>query len=187
MIPLILRLDISGQPQGWMPWEAAVMAYSKDRVSWTAGENVFRVYGGVNRVNGQRSFLDIHSIVAVKGMSKASRYNAIPPLSNRELFRRDSHLCLYCGNTFKVSDLTRDHIMPSSRGGKDCWTNVVTTCKRCNHHKGSRLLHECGMELLALPYAPNYAEYLALQNSGRILGDQMDFLKTGFTKYCRWL
>ena len=187
MIPLILRLDISGQPQGWMPWEEAVMAYSKDRVSWTAGENVFRIYGGVNRANGQRSFLDIHSIVAVKGMSKTSRYDAVPPLSNRELFRRDSHLCLYCGHTFEVSELTRDHIVPRSRGGKDCWTNVITACKRCNHHKGSRLLNECGMELLALPYAPNYAEYLALQNSGRILGDQMDFLKAGFTKHCRWL
>ncbi|MDE0006883.1 MAG: HNH endonuclease, partial [Gammaproteobacteria bacterium] len=49
-----------------------------------------------------------------------------------------------------------------------------------NHHKGSRLPHECDMELLALPYAPNLAEYLALTNSGRILIDQMDFLATRF-------
>ena len=58
--------------------------------------------------------------------------------------------------------------------------NVVAACKRCNHHKGNRLPHECGMELLALPYVPNTAEYLALINSGRILGDQMDFLASQF-------
>ena len=187
MIPLILRLDISGQPQGWMHWIDAVSAYCKDRVSWTAGDNVFRIHGGISRVSGHRSHMDIHSIVAVKGFRNASCFNAVPPLNNRELFRRDRHMCLYCGHSFKVSELTRDHIVPRSRAGKDCWTNVVTACKRCNHHKGSRLLSECNMELLALPYTPNYAEYLALQNSGRILGDQMQFLKAGFTKHCRWL
>ncbi|MDH5325306.1 MAG: HNH endonuclease [Gammaproteobacteria bacterium] len=187
MIPLILRLDVSGRPQGWMPWEQAVVVYSKNRVSWSAGENVFRVYGGVNRASGERSFLDIHSIVAVKGRSKGSRFSAVPPLSNRELFRRDNHQCMYCGCGFKVSELTRDHIVPSSRGGADSWTNVVTACKRCNHFKGSRLLKECGLELLALPYTPNFTEYLALQNSGRILVDQMDFLKSGFSQHCRWL
>ena len=47
------------------------------------------------------------------------------------------------------------------------------------------LLEECGMELMALPYVPNFAEYLALTNSGRILGDQMDFLKKSFSSNSR--
>ena len=49
-----------------------------------------------------------------------------------------------------------------------------------NHFKGSRLVENCGMELLALPYTPNYPEYLVLTNSGRILGDQMNFLRKSF-------
>ena len=83
--------------------------------------------------------------------------------------------------------LTRDHVVATSRGGRDSWDNVVAACKRCNHHKGSRLLQECGMELMALPYLPNFAEYLALTNSGRILGDQMDFLRKSFGSNSRLL
>ena len=83
------------------------------------------------------------------------------------------------------SVLTRDHVVPKSRGGADEWENVVAACRRCNHHKGSRAPHECGMALLALPYVPNLAEYLALINSGRILGDQMDFLSTQFGRASR--
>jgi 5-methylcytosine-specific restriction endonuclease McrA len=103
------------------------------------------------------------------------------------LFGRDRNVCLYCGREFIDASLTRDHVVAKSLGGTDRWDNVVTACKRCNHYKGNRLLHECGMELLALPYVPNFAEYLALINSGRILGDQMSFLQTQFGKNSRLL
>ena len=187
MVPLILRLDVSGQPLGWLNWQGAVMLYTKDRVAWTMGEHQFRIRGGLNRVTSERSYLDINSIIAVKGVDKSKRYTSAPPLTNRALFRRDSHLCLYCGREFTDHLLTRDHVVPTSKGGGNTWTNVVTACKRCNHFKGDRLLHECGMKLLALPYVPNHAEYLALRNSGRILADQMEFLKPGFSKHCRWI
>jgi hypothetical protein len=72
-------------------------------------------------------------------------------------------------------------VHPVSRGGEDDWSNVVTACKRCNARKGNRLLAETSLALLALPYRPNHAEYLALSHSGRILGDQMTFLKGQFS------
>ena len=77
--------------------------------------------------------------------------------------------------------------MPISRGGLDVWTNVVTACKRCNAYKGNISLDDSSMELLALPYRPNHAEYLALSHSGRILGDQMAFLSKQFSKNSRLL
>ena len=83
--------------------------------------------------------------------------------------------------------LTVDHLVPISKGGLDVWTNVVTACKRCNAHKGNLSLEDCTMELLALPYRPNHAEYLALSHSGRILGDQMAFLRKQFSKNSRLL
>jgi 5-methylcytosine-specific restriction endonuclease McrA len=89
-------------------------------------------------------------------------------------------MCLYCGKQLGDSDLTRDHVVPVSRGGSNQWDNVVASCRRCNHFKGSRLLEDTSLELLALPYVPNYSEYLALINSGRILGDQMAFLSKSF-------
>jgi len=74
-----------------------------------------------------------------------------------------------------------------SRGGLDCWTNVVSACRRCNTRKGNTEIEALGVQLLALPYMPNHAEYLALSHSGRILGDQMQFLKRQFPSQSRLL
>ena len=116
-----------------------------------------------------------------------SRDGVVVPLSNPALFRRDGNICLYCGKPFADFDLTRDHVVPVSKGGADHWDNVVASCRRCNNFKGSRLLEDCSMQLLALPYAPNLSEYLALINSGRILGDQMQFLSKTFGAKSRLL
>ena len=180
-VPHILRLDIAGQPIGWIDWKAAVCLYARDIVSWSFGERVITVRGGICAKTGERSKVDVDSIIACRGKLNNLKQECIPPLSNLALFERDQSMCLYCGITFSRRELTRDHVVPRSRGGKDTWENCVTACKRCNHHKGNRLLDDVpGMELLALPYAPNHAEYLALVNNRRILGDQKSFLKTRF-------
>jgi 5-methylcytosine-specific restriction endonuclease McrA len=93
---------------------------------------------------------------------------------------------MYCGGYFEFSTLSRDHIVPVSRGGRDTWTNVVTACKRCNQRKSNHLLAEISMDLLALPFRPNAAEYLALTNSDRIRGDQMEFLSSQFSRHARF-
>lgn len=177
--PRVLRLNVAGQPVEWLSWQDAVCLYARDLVLWTLGDPILEIRGGHSRFDGSRSHVDIHSIVACDGRVVAPSRN-VPPLTNQALFRRDLNTCLYCGGEFLDRDLTRDHVLPRSRGGSDEWDNVVAACRRCNHRKGNRLAHECGLELLALPYVPNFAEYLALTNSGRILGDQMDFLRAQF-------
>jgi 5-methylcytosine-specific restriction endonuclease McrA len=94
---------------------------------------------------------------------------------------------MYCTGEFPAQKLTRDHIHPKSRGGIDRWENVVAACKRCNQRKADQTPEEANMQLVALPYAPNNAEYLALINSRRILGDQMEFLRGQFSKNSRFL
>ena len=183
--PLILRLDIAGRPQRWIPWQDAVILNSREMIAWTAGERTFTFYGGVNRVSGCRSQITVNSIIAVRGYSRtAGDERLVPPLSNRELFLRDDHLCMYCGRQYPGHMLTRDHLVPLSRGGADCWSNVVAACRGCNHAKGSRTPDEAGMSLLAVPYVPNRAEYLVLSNR-RILVDQMEFLKKRFRRTSR--
>jgi hypothetical protein len=76
---------------------------------------------------------------------------------------------------FQEYKLTRDHVIPVSRNGKDVWTNVVTACEADNHRKDDKLLHEVGMELLFVPYAPNRAEHLILKGR-RILPVQAEYL-----------
>jgi 5-methylcytosine-specific restriction endonuclease McrA len=181
MIPLILRLDQSGTPVTWMPWQDVVCLYSRNMVAWTAGAEDFTILGGTCRATGRRSSITINSIVAVKRSTPGrSTRRGIPPLSNQELFLRDGHLCMYCGGAFHSHQLTRDHVVPLSRGGRDRWSNVVAACRSCNIRKGNRVPEEAGMALLAVPYVPNWAEFLALTNR-RILVDQMEFLKPQFT------
>lgn len=178
--PLILRLDIAGAPVTWIPWQDAVCLYSKDMVAWTAGDSTFTFHGGVSRLTGLRSEVSINSIIAVKRSALHKHVKrTVPPLNNRELFLRDGHMCMYCGGEFHETQLTRDHVIPISRGGRDRWSNVVAACKGCNTHKGNRTPEEAGTSLLAVPYVPNWAEYLALSNR-RILADQMLFLKGQF-------
>lgn len=184
--PRILRLNVSGQPVEWLHWQDAVSLYARDMVVWTLGEPVLRIRGGHSRLDAKRSEVALHSIIACDGRVVRRRRN-VPPLTNRALFRRDRNMCMYCGKQYSDHDLTRDHVVARSRGGRDVWDNVVAACKRCNHAKGHRRIEEAGMELLALPYTPNFAEYLALINSGRILGDQMDFLRAQFGKDSRLL
>jgi 5-methylcytosine-specific restriction endonuclease McrA len=181
MAPLILRLDMSGTPVTWIPWQDAVCLYSRDMIAWTAGEQIFTFHGGTCRRTGERSRVEVNSIVAVK-RSALRRHSkrTVPPLTNRELFLRDAHLCMYCGSHQAEWGLTRDHVRPMSRGGLDRWSNVVTACRSCNTRKGNRTPEEAGMTLLAIPYVPNWAEYLALSNR-RILADQMEFLKSQFS------
>jgi 5-methylcytosine-specific restriction endonuclease McrA len=74
-----------------------------------------------------------------------------PPVSRREVLRRDQHTCQYCGST---KHLTLDHIVPRSKGGTHTWDNVVAACSSCNAKKGDRFLHELSMTLKAKPKAP---------------------------------
>ncbi len=180
--PLILRLDVTGQPVRWLPWQHAVVLHSRAMIAWSAGDTRFTFHGGINRVSGERSSVTVSSIIAVKGRLRHGDGDAlVPPLSNRELFQRDRRMCMYCGSPCTESMLTRDHVRPLSQGGRDAWNNVVTACKPCNHAKGARTPEQAGMTLLAIPYVPNRAEYLVLSNR-RILADQMAFLSKRFRR-----
>lgn len=176
MSALILKLDIGGQPMEWIKWEDAATHYAKEQVAWTLGEKPHRFFGGVNRLRNIRSYMDIHPVIAVRGQMKHSKFTAVPPLNNRELFSRDRHTCLYCLSESSDKKLTRDHVIPVSRQGKNVWTNVVTACRKCNQRKGARTPAEANMTLHAVPYTPNYAEWLILKNR-KILTDQMSFLQ----------
>lgn len=172
---LILQLDQSGQPSKWITWQDAAVYHAKGLVAWEQGEIETVIRGGDNRMTGQQSIIRTSSIIAVKGEAGGKRKFRQPTLNNRELFRRDRHICAYCGGHFKEAQLSRDHIMPRSKGGADVWMNVVTCCAKCNQKKDDKTLDEAGLQLLYAPYVPSRAEHLILANRN-ILADQMEFL-----------
>ena len=78
------------------------------------------------------------------------------PVTRNSVLRRDKYICQYCGQIYLRQDLTLDHILPSSRGGKTTWENVTTACKKCNGRKGNRTPEEANMPLLTQPKRPRY-------------------------------
>lgn len=171
----VLSLDATGRILDWISWQDAVCLYVRDAVAWTLGEPCLTVRGGWNRRTGGRSLMRLHSIVASRSQARHGHDDPAPALTNQALFARDRHLCLYCGDAHPRGALTRDHVLPISRGGRDIWENVVSACIACNVKKGARTPAQASMPLLAVPYRPSWVEHLILSNRN-ILADQMEFL-----------
>ncbi|HEY5643733.1 MAG TPA: HNH endonuclease [Woeseiaceae bacterium] len=174
----VLRTDVAGMPLEWIDYREAVRLYHSEQVAYDCGTHLYTVFGGYSSLHGCRSHIKVNSIIATRGTSQSlakNRDQYVPPLNNRTLFKRDANLCLYCGMRYMTRDLTRDHITPVSQGGSDSWTNVATACRRCNNFKGGRTPEQARMQLIAVPFTPNYAEYIYLKGR-HVLADQMQYL-----------
>lgn len=101
------------------------------------------------------------TVIAVPSVIRLRRYIRRPrvhpvPFNRRNILRRDLFSCQYCGSS---EDLTLDHVIPRSRGGRHGWDNVVTACRACNQRKGNRTPEEAAMPLHTRPHAPNFGAY----------------------------
>jgi len=177
----LLALDSHGQALDWISWQDAACLYTRDAVAWTLGDPCITLHGGISRLTGEQSHLLLHPIIAARNHARGRPGMPTPALTNPALFARDQQLCMYCGGNYGRSQLTRDHVHPVSRGGRDVWENVVTACVGCNSRKGSRTPQQASMPLLAIPYRPSWIEHLILSNR-HILADQMEFLKAQLPK-----
>ncbi len=99
------------------------------------------------------------SVVLRKHRRISSR---IAVLTNEHLFLRDGHRCAYCGRHRRElagrERLTRDHLLPRSKGGRDDWLNVVTACSSCNHQKDDRLAQDHSRVSRVTPWIPTRGE-----------------------------
>jgi 5-methylcytosine-specific restriction endonuclease McrA len=112
-----------------------------------------------------RSFRSASRTVPCPVVIRLVRYVRVPrrfrrQVTNTFLFARDDYACQYCGRHREELKgrqfLTRDHVVPLSRGGGNSWDNVVTACSPCNNRKGNRLPAEAGMRMLSAPGEPNH-------------------------------
>ena len=122
--------------------------------------------------------MKLPSVVALRSYIALPRR---PALSRSNLFLRDQFRCQYCGQRFKSEQLTFDHLVPRSRGGRTCWENVVTACQYCNLLKGSRLPHEARMFPRQRPAQPS--TYM-LQENGR--GFPPNYLHQSWRDFLYW-
>lgn len=92
-------------------------------------------------------------VVKLRKMVKIP-YRRSLPLTRRALFARDDYRCAYCGVRGGMRDLTIDHVIPRSQGGRHNWQNVVACCRSDNHHKADRTPEQAGMTLRIKPFVP---------------------------------
>ena len=180
----VLRTDASGMPLEWIDYKEAVRLHCLGQVAYAFGSRLYALHGGTNARTGRQTVIEVNSMMATQGSSGnpgSLRGDYVPPLNNETLFRRDANLCMYCGGRFTAHQLSRDHVRPFCKGGKDVWNNVVTACRRCNNQKASRTPEQAGMQLLAVPFTPTYAEYIYLKGR-RVLADQMEYLLAHFPR-----
>lgn len=116
-------------------------------------------------VDGDHHFRSEREAVPCPSVIRLVRFVHVPrrfrrQVTNTFLFARDGYSCQYCGRHRSElrgrQFLTRDHIVPISRGGGNTWDNVVTSCSPCNNRKANRLPEEAGLTLLTVPREPNY-------------------------------
>lgn len=129
-----------------------------DFESW-AELSVHRRFGDP-AVSGVRVRLRIPEVIVLNG------YDGVPvrrvSFSRRNIYKRDNYTCQYCGKRYATEDLSIDHVVPRSRGGRLSWTNCVIACLTCNVRKGNRTLQEAGMRLITTPKKPDWKPYLEL-------------------------
>lgn len=153
---LVLNADfrpLSYYPLSLWPWQEAIKAVFLNRV------NIVYEYDEV--VRSPTIEMRLPSVISLKEYIATARR---PAFTRFNVFLRDRFSCQYCGQRFPTQELTFDHIIPRSRGGRTVWRNVVTACGCCNLEKGSRLPHESGMHPLTAPYEPTTRQ---LQEHGR--------------------
>jgi 5-methylcytosine-specific restriction endonuclease McrA len=153
---LVLNADF--RPLSYFPlsvwsWQDAVKAVVLDRVS------VLSEYE--TKVHSPSFVLRLPSVIALREYIPSARR---PAFTRFNVFLRDSFECQYCGDDLPAQDLTFDHVIPRSRGGRTSWENVVAACGPCNLRKADKLLRECHMNPRHIPRQPTSWE---LQENGR--------------------
>lgn len=153
---LVLNADfrpLSYFPLSLWSWQDAVKAVFLDRV------NILSEYD--HKVHSPSFEMRLPSVIALKEYVPQSRR---PAFTRFNVFLRDRFSCQYCNGRLPTPDLTFDHVIPRSRGGKTNWENVVTACAHCNLRKGNKMPADARMHPTYTPRVPTTYE---LQENGR--------------------
>ena len=150
---LVLNADM--QPLSWgplsvWPWQDALVAVLQGRVRQVSSYDV--------EVHSVRQSFKVPSVVALKDYHRRKKVS----FTRYHVFLRDSFSCQYCNKRFETPELTFDHVLPKSRGGTTCLTNIVTCCAKHNLQKGSKTLRESGLNLARKPFQPSPSQLDAI-------------------------
>lgn len=149
----VLKLDQTFKPVEIIPWTEAMrlIFLNKARVIEVYQDQVLR---SPNKVFDAPSVIQI-----INGIEKPRKLR----FSRENIYRRDEYTCQYCNTQFDSEDLTLDHVIPASRGGRKTWENIVTACTWCNNKKADKSLEQFGIKLMKRPEKPRHSLRMALR------------------------
>lgn len=142
----VLLLNITYEPLKVIDWKKAVTLLTLGKVE------VVEEYG--LEIRSVSFTIRLPSVVRLLRLVK----RPLDPLkfSRQNIYARDKYRCQYCGKGMPTEELSYDHVIPKSRGGKTVWTNIVTCCLACNRQKGGRTPEEASMTLIRPPAKPRW-------------------------------
>lgn len=170
---LVLNADfrpLSYYPLSVWSWQDAVKAIFRGSV------DVVSEYE--RTVRSPDMEMKLPSVLALKEYVHTARK---PAFTRFNVFLRDHFTCQYCGEKHKTYELTFDHVIPRSKGGRTNWENIVAACRECNTKKGNAMPKNIGMFPLTEPHQPTIFE---LQNSGRSFPP--NFLHESWNDFLYW-
>ncbi len=142
----VLLLNKNFEPISIINWRRAVCLFFLDKVE------IVEEYD--YPIRSQHLIIKMPAVVRLLHNFKRSRKNV--GFSKNNIFARDRWNCQYCGERFSANELTLDHVIPKSKGGKTCWENVVSCCSECNSKKANNTPQEARMVLLKNPVKPDW-------------------------------
>jgi 5-methylcytosine-specific restriction endonuclease McrA len=149
-----LLLNPMYEPMTTISWRKAVTLLTLGKVE------IIEEYDG-RQVRSPSVIIRLPSVVRL--LSRFRRLRPRVRYSKTNVFARDRWTCQYCGQRRPVGELTVDHVVPRSQGGKTCWENVVTSCMVCNSQKANRTPEQARMSLRARPHRPDWVPMLVLR------------------------
>ncbi len=170
---LVLNADyrpLSYFPLSLWSWQDTIKAVFLERV------HIVEEYDRI--VHSPTLNMRLPSVVSLKTYVKPARY---PAFTRFNVFLRDRFACQYCGINHTANDLTFDHVIPRSRGGRTTWENVVTACAPCNLFKGGKLPQQAGMHPHQRPHRPSVNQ---LHANGRLFPP--NYLHESWQDYLYW-
>ena len=122
--------------------------------------------------------------VAVPRIIRLLGYDKLPKqdvkFNRRNIYARDGNKCQYCGRRFATTELSLDHVVPKSQGGKASWTNIVCCCVRCNVKKGGRTPEQAHMGLITKPVKPRRSPVISIKLADERYRSWKQFLDTAY-------
>jgi len=148
----VLLLNITYEPLRVINWQKALTLLLLGKVE------VLEEYG--REIHAISFSIKLPSVVRLLKLIKKPK--SAVRFSRQNIYARDKYRCQYCGKKFPSEDLTYDHVLPKSRGGKTEWNNIVTCCMPCNRQKGGRTPSEACMRLVQPPVRPRWVPALKI-------------------------